>query len=388
MSSKTILRPVEFKLYPTVEQARTLSQWLNKCCWLYNQALEQRIKSYRRRKQAVSYNVQCAWLTGLRERIDPIRLLPLRFARSALRRVDRGMQAFFRRVKAGERRVGFPRFRSSRRYNSIEYLASGHYIDHRSIRIPKLGTVRARGQFDEVGAQGLLRVIRRASGWYAQVILEQECETLPPTQAEVGIDLGLESFLVTDTGERIGNPRHLRRAAKKLRRAQQRLSRRQRGSNRRKAAVKHLARLHEQVARKRRGFCHRVSREMVNRFDRIAVEKLNVKGLAASRLAKHVLDACWGTFLFYLRYKAEDAGRVLVEVDPSGTSQECPACGRVARKELSEREHNCPCGLRCHRDRASAQVIRQRAFRPARGELVRPGLTQARLVKREWSTCC
>lgn len=367
MSSQTISRTLEFKLYPTAAQVTTLETWMGKCCWLYNQALEQRIKAYQRRKESVGYNQQQAWLTGLRRRIDSVRLVPVEFARDALRRVDRGMKAFFRRCKAGEK-AGFPRFRSYRRYNSLEQVDERQYVGEGQINVPKLGGITARGRFADVtGEQKCLRVLRRPSGWYAQIVIELPAPApLPPTGQECGIDLGIEAFATLDSGERIENPRTLRRSAKKLAAAQRRMSRCRKGSGRRAKAKSRVARIHERVARQRRGHAHRTARTIVNRFDRIAVEKLNVKGLAVGRLAKSVNDAAWGIFLIMLHVKAESAGRVIVEVDPRSTSQTCPDCGRVAKKELSEREHHCSgCGLRCHRDHAAARIVRQRAFRPA-----------------------
>lgn len=331
---------------------------------------------------------QCAWLAEMRTRMPWLKEIPILFARDALRRVDRGMKAFFRRVKAGEK-AGFPRFKNRDRYRSMEYLQTqGNRIRERAIFVPGIGLIAARGQFG-VGEKKelLLQVVKRATGWHALVVVEKAVlEQLPGTGQECGVDLGLETFATLDSGEQIENPRTLRKSARKLKRCHQRLARCKKGSNRRKNAKREVAKIYEKMARQRRGFCHRMTRNLVNRFDRIAVEKLNIKGLASGMLAKSVNDAAWGIFLFYLSYKAANAGRTIVEVNPSGTSQECPACGRIARKELSEREHNCPCGLRCHRDHAAAQVIRQRAFRPERGEPIRPGTKQAGPKKRKDQT--
>ncbi len=297
-----------------------------------------------------------------------VRELPVDFGRDALRRVDAAFQGFFRRVKSGAK-PGYPRFKSWRRYNSLGQSLSYKYVRYRAVHILGIGEVVARGRFDIHGKQKGIRIIRRAHGWYAQIIVEcEKSDPLPKTNADRGIDLGLESFATFDDGDKVENPRILRKSQAKLKREQQRLSRCQKGSVRRKKQVNRVARLHEKVKRKRRGFSHRLARDIVNRFDRIAVENLNVIGLANGRLRKSVRDASWSIFLEILRNKAANAGRELVEVDPRGTSQECPRCGNVARKLLSERTHDCS---RCHfvadRDVAAAMVIRQRAFRPDRG---------------------
>jgi putative transposase len=100
----------------------------------------------------------------------------------------------------------------------------------------------------------------------------------------------------------------------------------------------------------------------------IAVEKLNVKGLCRGRFAKSFHDAAWGVFLSQLSVKAACAGRTLAQVDAKFTSQTCPGCGTIKKKELSERKHECPCGCVGHRDAIAARVILLRAVDGNRGK--------------------
>ena len=123
-----MIQTFQYKLYPNQAQSKTLERWLGVCCWVYNRALEHRKKAYLRRAEHTSYNDQQAMLTGWRTRMDSLRAVPCVFERDALRRVDRGMKAFFRRLKAGGEKPGFPRFRSRHRYNSLECLAVGKYL--------------------------------------------------------------------------------------------------------------------------------------------------------------------------------------------------------------------------------------------------------------------
>jgi putative transposase len=116
------------------------------------------------------------------------------------------------------------------------------------------------------------------------------------------------------------------------------------------------------VRNQRSDFLHKLSARLVQTYSVIAVEKLNIKGLAGGMLARSVNDAGWSTFINMLRYKAESAGAQLVEVDPRMTSQTCPGCGRIRKKELSERWHKCDCGMECHRDIAAALVILARGL--------------------------
>ena len=174
-----------------------------------------------------------------------------------------------------------------------------------------------------------------------------QCDTepLPKLDTEVGIDMGLEHFAALSTGDLILNPRWYRNARRRLRRAQRKVARRFKGSNGRRKAVRELQRVHERIANRRADFVHKLSRQIVDTHQLIAVEKLNMGGMAKGMLAKSIHDAGWRSFLEKLTVKAAEAGRRIVEVNPAGTSQHC-LCGCEVRKTLAVREHQCPeCGL-------------------------------------------
>ncbi|PYT39655.1 MAG: transposase, partial [Acidobacteria bacterium] len=134
-------------------------------------------------------------------------------------------------------------------------------------------------------------------------------------------------------------------------------------SKRRHKAILLLQKAYQHVANQRKDFQHKLSTQLVQNFGMIAVEDLNIKGLSAGILAKAVHDVGWSTFLNMLAYKAENAGRQLVKVDPKYTSQECPNCHALEKKPLSERVHRCDCGLTIGRDHAAAFVILGRGLR-------------------------
>jgi putative transposase len=199
---------------------------------------------------------------------------------------------------------------------------------------------------------------REAGKWYACFSVEVAAQPLGPSCLAVGIDVGLESFAVLSDGTVIANPRQYRRAQAALRRAQRKFARRKKGGNGRKKAVREFQAAHAHVRNRRLDFQHKVARQLVNRFGLIAVEDLNIKGLAGGMLAKSVHDAGWSGFFQKLAYKAESAGRLLASVDPRGTSQRCSGCGAEVRKELKDRWHTCSeCGLSVSRDLNSAREI-------------------------------
>jgi len=179
--------------------------------------------------------------------------------------------------------------------------------------------------------------------------------------AEIGIDVGLESFATLSNGKSVPNPRWYKECERKLRRAQRRVARRRKGSHRRRKAVALLQKIHQRIKSQRNEFQHKFTFWLVQNFGVIAIEDLNVKGLAGGMLAKSVHDVSWAAFFSKLAYKAGNAGRRLIAVNPRGTSQTC-LCGTKVLKRLSDREHVCTaCGLIASRDHVSAQVIIQRA---------------------------
>jgi len=192
-----------------------------------------------------------------------------------------------------------------------------------------------------------------------------DAEPLPANDNAVGIDVGLEHFAVTSDAEIVDNPRWYRAAQKELRRKQRHVSRCKKRTNVWRKACRQVSLLHKHVANQRNDFQHKLSRALVNANGLIAVEDLNVKGLAKSKLAKSVLDAAWSAFIAKLSYKAESAGRLLMKVDARGTSQQCP-CGASVPKKLWCRKHKCEaCGLETTRDHASALEILRRGLRLA-----------------------
>jgi len=169
--------------------------------------------------------------------------------------------------------------------------------------------------------------------------------------------VGVSSFAVLSDGTTIKNPRYYEAAQAKLRRLQRKVCRRKKTSNRHRKAVRELKRVHQHIKNQRREFHHQVSRHLINQYDVIALENLNITGLVRGRLAKPLADVGWGSFLSMLSYKAAEAGRELVMVDPRGTSQRC-ICGARVQKTLRDRWHTClACQLSISRDHASALEI-------------------------------
>jgi putative transposase len=359
MVGPTRIRAYRFRIYPTRRQRLALEAQLRFACDLYNAGLEQR-RYARRAGKRVGYVSQCRELTALRAAGDGPPQMSCSAMRSPLRRLERAYQAFFRRVKAGEK-PGYPRFRSQRRYDSLTW-DSAWSIQEKRLALPGIGHLKVNWHRELPESAKVCTVtVRRVVGrWYACFALTLPAPVvLPRTSVRVvGLDLGIQNFAALSTGELIPGPRAYRAAQRKLRVAQRRVSRRMTGSGRRQKACLLLARLHERIRNIRGSHAHQLSRQLVSDFVFIAVEDLQIRRLARGFLAKDVSDQGWAEFLRLLRYKAEDAGIQVVAVPPGGSSQTCSRCEARVPKPISERVHRCPgCALVIDRDVNAARNL-------------------------------
>jgi putative transposase len=351
-----------FRLYPTAAQRDVLEGQLRLCAELYNAALQERRDAWRMARVSVGFPQQSSQLPALKVDRPDVAAVYSQVLQDVLHRVDKAFRAFFARVRRGDR-PGFPRFRAARRFDSLTYPQLGFRVDGRHLTVSKIGAVKIKRHRPIDGTIKTLTIKREAGKWFAGFSVEVASAPLPVSTACIGIDVGLTHFATLSDGTQIANPRHARRAAAQLRRAQRRIARRRRGSAGRRAAVRLLQVTQARVRHQRADVHHQLSRRLVDRYGFIAVEDLNIKGLARGRFAKSVHDASWSSFIDKLAYKAEHAGRTLMKVDPRGTSQTC-TCGAHTPKTLSKRWHQClTCGLSAARDHVAAQVILGRGLR-------------------------
>jgi len=360
--TNTVRLTYKYRLYPTKEQDTFLEGQLSEACDLYNCALQERIGAWKTCRKSISFYDQVNQLKEMRSE-NCLSIVNFSCAQNVLWRLDRAFNRFFCGINS-RTKCGYPRFRSLNRYDSITYPrpdSGWKLIGNSKIKIQGAGHIKLNLHRPIVGNIRTVTIKREAGKWYVFFSVQKEAAYLANTEKEIGIDMGIEQFSVRSDGTSTPNPQWYRKSHHKLRRCQRKVARRKKGSKRRRKAVLLLQRAHAHVKNQRSDFHHKVSDNLVNNYGMIAVEDLNVKGLAASILAKSVNDAGWSQFLRFLAYKAEYAGRRLVKVDPRGTSQTC-VCGARVTKTLRDRWHNCPeCGLCGSRDHVSAQVILQRA---------------------------
>lgn len=345
----------KYRLAPTRKQIELLGWTLARCRELYNAGLQHRRDAYRMAGKSLNYYDQANALVEVKEARPEYRDIHSQILQDVLRRVDKAFQAFFRRVKSGEKEVGYPRFQGRDRYDSFTFPQGGWSLQNGSLTISKIGTIKVKLHRPIQGRVKTTTIKREGEHWYVCFSVEVVDIALPHSDKAVGIDLGLATFATLSDGQRVENPRCLRKSLHKLATAQQTLSRRKRGSHRRNKARKAVAQIHRRIRNQRADFLHKESRKLVNEYGTIVFEKLQPRNMVRNHsLALSISDAGWGQFVAYTTCKAENAGRRVVTVSPAYTSQVCSGCGTIQRKELSERWHSCPCGCELDRDHNAA----------------------------------
>jgi putative transposase len=241
--------------------------------------------------------------------------------------------------------------------NSFNVLA-GEKKNRGTLMLTKLGQIKMAMHRAIKGTPKTAIVKRTPTGkWFVNITVElSEAEgqekRLPPSEEEVGIDVGLKTFAYLSTEEEIANPRFFREDEAKLARAQRKLSKAPKGSREREKKRKVVACIHERIADRRRNFVEQEVSKLVIRFGFLAVEAMVVRNMVKNpKLAKSIADASWSMFFTRLLAKAEEAGRQVVKVDPAYTSQTCSGCSHRQPMPLSVRVYECHnCGLVIHRD--------------------------------------
>jgi putative transposase len=267
---------------------------------------------------------------------------------------------------------GYPKYQKDNR--SVEYKNTGWKLDPNTKKHITFLDKNGIGRVKLVGSRNIyfyspdqikrVRIVRRADGYYCQFCINLEVkEEMEPTKRVIGLDLGLAHFFTDSNGEKVENPRFLRKGEQELKRFQRQVSRKEKGSSNRKKARKRLARKHLSISRQRVEHAKRVARCVCQSNDLIAYEDLQIRNLVKNHnLAKSISDVAWFQFRVWLEYFAYKFGKVTVAVPPHYTSQECSNCGRIVKKGLSTRTHTCQCGANLCRDENAAINILKKAL--------------------------
>ncbi len=312
-----------FRLYPSKGVEKLLNKQMGLCRWLYNRLLgeleiarEKGIRLTRNDTQAFIVDLKKHKKPGLNEVYSKV----LQMVNYQLWSNIRALAGLKRKGK----KVGRLRFKGKGWFKTLNFNQSGFKLEGKKLVLSKIGEIPIKLHREIKGeTKGVIVKRGRSGKWYAIFQVEDEPEALPKIDRAVGIDVGVKRFLTDSNGRIIENPRYYQKTLDKIKFVQRILSKKGRGSRNREKWKTKLARLHEQLVNQRNDFLHKLSRFYIWNYDMITVESLNISNMVKNHnLAQKILDASWGKFFHMLSYKAERAGRVVVEVDPRGTSQE------------------------------------------------------------------
>ena len=365
-------RAYRFRLYPDREQEKLFHRTFGCCRFVYNRMLADKKAMYEetgktKRLTPAGYKKDFPWL----KEVDSLALANVQLHLEA---------AFARFFEPGKNR--YPRFKSkhrSRKSYTTNVVNGNITLEDGRLRLPKEGTVRIR-QHRRIPEGYVLKsvtVSMEPSGkYYASLLYEypaRENQT-PGADREdakaLGIDFAMRGMAVFSDGSRAEYPGYYRLAQERLARDQRRLSKCKKGSRNYEKQKRRVALRHEKIRNQRKDYLHKLSRDLADRYDVIAVEDIDMQAMSRSlHFGKSVADNSFGAFRTMLAYKLEEQGKSFVKVGrffPS--SKMCSRCGNVKKElRLDERVYRCSCGLCMDRDLNAAVNIREEGRRILEG---------------------
>lgn len=363
-------RAYRYRLYPNEEQKVLIAKHLGSCRFIYNYALAKKVKAYQVDGTNLSrFDIQ-ADLPNMKKSdeycwLKEVNSLSLQ---ASLANLDSAYTKFFREHK------GFPNFKSKKDSKQSFSIPQNTKVDFENGRIfiPKFKSgIKAilHRTFDSIVKTST--ITRTSTGKYFISILvevdEPDVSMKPICENKaVGIDLGIKTFAVLSDGTEIPNPRHLKQSLDKVKKLQRSLLHKTKGSKNRDKARRKLALAHEQVTNRRNDFLHKVTSYLVNNYDTICLEDLNVKGMIKNyHLAQSLSDIAIGTFNTLLEYKAKERGVNILRIGRFEPSSKMCTCGYINHNlTLAIREWTClECGSIHDRDLLAANNIKRFAFR-------------------------
>jgi putative transposase len=361
----SMLKAYKYRIYPDKDQIEFINIHFGACRFVYNWALEQKIKTYEQNKKSISrFDLQRILVHEVKPSNQWLKKANSQALLASLVNVESAFTKFFRE------KTGFPRFKSKK--NPVQsYQMPQHYtvdFDRNIIKLPKMGEVKAVLHRRFEGTMKTATISRSSTGKYFISILVDDGRILPEKQemsesTTIGIDVGIKDFAILSNGEKVENPKYLKNSLKRMKCLQKRVSRKVKGSKNRDIARHHLSKIHEIISNQRNNFQHQISSKLISENQAIALETLNVKGMVKNHcLAQSISDAGWSSFVTKLEYKAEWFGKTILKVgifEPS--SKICNVCGYYnSSLTLKDREWVCSdCKTKHDRDINAAINIKK-----------------------------
>jgi putative transposase len=342
-----MLRAYKYRIYPNNDQTTMIKVHFGACRFVYNWALEQKIKTYEQSKQSISrFELQHLLVHEVKPANTWLKTVNSQALLSSLVNVESAFTKFFRE------KSGFPHFKSRKNPVQSFQLPQHYSIDFEKnvIKLPKIGEIEAVLHRRFEGEMKTATISRSSTGKYFISILVDDGKELPSKQeisesATIGIDVGIKDFAILSNGEKVENPKYLKNSLKRMKCLQKRVSKKVKGSKNRDKAKQHLSKIHEIISNQRNNFQHQLSSKLISENQAIALETLNVKGMVKNHcLAQSISDTGWSSFITKLEYKAERLGKTILRIgrfEPS--SKICNVCGYYnSNLTLKDREWICP----------------------------------------------
>ena len=356
-----MLKSYKYKINPNEDQKVLLNKHFGSIRFVYNYFLNERKREYETNKNTINYYDNSKSLTELKKQEDYSWLNEInsQSLQDSLKNLETSYKNFFRFKK------GFPKFKSKHSKNSFT-IPQSVKIENNKLRIPKF-----KNPIDIILHRTFSGIIKQCTisktptnEYFVSILVETTHTATPKTEKSIGIDLGLKDFIITSDGYKYKNNRYTKTYQTKLKKAQQHLSRKKKGSNRYQNQKLKVAKLHKKITNSRLDNLHKVSTELIKKYDFIFLEDLNIKGMIKNdKLSKHIADASWSKFITLLTYKAEWNDKQIVKIDrffPS--SKTCNCCGYINQNlKLDMREWTCPsCYTKLDRDlNASKNILKE-----------------------------
>ncbi|MGB7439828.1 MAG: transposase [Coleofasciculaceae cyanobacterium] len=369
-----------YRIYPDTTQEQRFIEWMEICRSAYNYALRE-IKDWCDSRKCLidrcslvgEYIIsaetkfpgeiqQLNNLPRAKKEFPRLKEVPSQVLQQTIKQLHKGWEYF------QSRGFGFPRFKKYGQFKSLLFPQfKENPVTDLHIKLPKIGAIpiNLHRPIPSGFVVKQVRVIRKADLWYASINIQCDVSVPDPMPhgQPIGVDIGLKKFLATSEGVLVKPPKFFKELQSKLQLLQRRLSRKQkRSKNYEKQRIK-VARLHHKIDNTRKDFHYKQAHALCDAGDMVFMEDLDYRVSAKEMLGKHMLEAGFGQFRTITKYVCWKRGKFFGEVDARGTSQTCPECGGVVKKDLSVRTHNCRnCGYTTDRDVASGQVIRSRGI--------------------------
>lgn len=369
------MKTYKYRIYPNRTQEKKLVQILEVCRMTYNDLLSKRIEHYKDTGKTLSCYEQQRYITTQKDIHEGLKTVYAQVLNNVSVRVDLAFRGFFRRLKSKDGKAGFPRFKPFNQYKSFTFPSTNNNIQLGAIKhdkvflSKKIGYIKVIKHRELEGAIKTITIDKNINGkWFICIT----CANIPmkeseKTNKEVGIDLGLSEFATMSDGSTISNPRFFKTSQLRLAKAQKKLAILRLSNNKSseyKRQKKIVARIHEKIKNQRDNFIHQESKKIINNYDVIVVEDLNINKMKEDgkypSIAKGIADVAWRDFLDKLNYKAENAGRQVIKINPAYTSQTCSKCYCRKKLSLGDRIFQCDtCGQTINRDlNASLNILR------------------------------